>query len=379
MAKNLVVDGDYRIKTGDAGTIFLDTGNQIGQVYLTGNLVVKGTTTQVDATDLNLKDNIIQVNSGEQGAGVTLGTAGIQVDRGSLVDTQIVFDESVTWNDPVTQTVKTGGFKLRDTNGSNIGLEVRSISTGGGDLYLINTGTGVISVSGTNSYENQVTDDDDIPNKKYVDVQIAAQVAAADFQKIRDGSSSFTQVVVADFESTSQPSVAAITVDGNNHVNFFDNRTELHDLRIRDSRIETTVSSADLVLSAPGTGSVVIDDQLQILTTPSPDDGSVDPAQPTDGLKVYAKTQGVGKTGLYYVNSNNVRDELISKNRSIESVHHSMNLRQRRINKVIRSSSLNRQIFHAPPIVSIFRDTFLKRIGGLRQLDNLKWLYGYKV
>ena len=123
--------------------------------------------------------------------------------------------------------------------------------------------------------------------------------------------------VVADFESTSQPSVAAITVDGNNHVNFFDNRTELHDLRIRDSRIETTVSSADLVLSAPGTGSVVIDDQLQILTTPSPDDGSVDPAQPTDGLKVYAKTQGVGKTGLYYVNSNNVRDELISKNRSL--------------------------------------------------------------
>ena len=111
--------------------------------------------------------------------------------------------------------------------------------------------------------------------------------------------------------------MAAITVDGNNHVNFFDNRTELHDLRIRDSWIETTVSSADLVLSAPGTGSVVIDDQLQILTTPSPDDGSVDPAQPTDGLKVYAKTQGVGKTGLYYVNSNNVRDELISKNRSL--------------------------------------------------------------
>ena len=284
---------------------------------MTGNLVVKGTTTQVDATDLNLKDNIIQVNSGEQGAGVTLGTAGIQVDRGSLVDTQFVFDESVTWNDPVTQTVKTGGFKLRDTNGSNIGLEVRSISTGGGDLYLINTGTGVISVSGTNQYENQITDDDDIPNKKYVDVQIAAQVAAADFQKIRDGSSSFTQVVVADFETTGQTSVASITVDGVNNVNFYDNRSELHDLRVDGSRISTTVSNSDLTLSAPGTGSVVIDDQLQILTTPSPDDSAVDPAQPTDGLKIYAKSQGVGKTGLYYVNSNNVRDEIISKNRSL--------------------------------------------------------------
>ena len=317
MTKYVVTSGDYHIKTNDAGSIFLDTGNQIGQVYMTGNLVVKGTTTQVDATNLDLKDNIIVLNSGEQGAGVSLSTAGIEIDRGSKPNTQFVFDETVSWNDPVTQTIKQGGFKTRDINGGNIGLEVRSISTGGGDLYLINAGTGVISVSGTNAYENQVTDDDDIPNKKYVDVQIAAQVAAADFQKIRDGSSSFTQMVVADFETTGLTSVASITVDGVNNVNFYDNRSELHDLRIDGSRISTTTSNADLTLSAPGTGSVVIDDQLLILTTPSPDDGSVDPAQPTDGLKVYAKTQGVGKTGLYYVNSNNVRDEIISKNRSL--------------------------------------------------------------
>ena len=317
MTKYVVTSGDYHIKTNDAGSIFLDTGNQIGQVYMTGNLVVKGTTTQVDATNLDLKDNIIVLNSGEQGAGVSLSTAGIEIDRGSKPNTQFVFDETVSWNDPVTQTIKQDGFKTRDINGGNIGLEVRSISTGGGDLYLINAGTGVISVSGTNAYENQVTDDDDIPNKKYVDVQIAAQVAAADFQKIRDGSSSFTQMVVADFETTGLTSVASITVDGVNNVNFYDNRSELHDLRIDGSRISTTTSNADLTLSAPGTGSVVIDDQLQILTTPSPDDSAVDPAQPTDGLKIYAKSQGVGKTGLYYVNSNNVRDEIISKNRSL--------------------------------------------------------------
>ena len=317
MTKYVVTSGDYHIKTNDAGSIFLDTGNQIGQVYMTGNLVVKGTTTQVDATNLDLKDNIIVLNSGEQGAGVSLSTAGIEIDRGSKPNTQFVFDETVSWNDPVTQTIKQGGFKTRDINGGNIGLEVRSISTGGGDLYLINAGTGVISVSGTNAYENQVTDDDDIPNKKYVDVQIAAQVAAADFQKIRDGSSSFTQMVVADFETTGLTSVASITVDCVNNVNFYDNRSELHDLRIDGSRISTTTSNADLTLSAPGTGSVVIDDQLQILTTPSPDDSAVDPAQPTDGLKIYAKSQGVGKTGLYYVNSNNVRDEIISKNRSL--------------------------------------------------------------
>ena len=79
----------------------------------------------------------------------------------------------------------------------------------------------------------------------------------------------------------------------------------------------TTVSSADLVLSAPGTGSVVVDDQLHILTTPSSDDASIDPSAPTDGAKLYVKAPGVGKTGIYYVNSSNVNDELVSKNRSL--------------------------------------------------------------
>ena len=81
--------------------------------------------------------------------------------------------------------------------------------------------------------------------------------------------------------------------------------------------IETTVSSSDLVLSAPGTGSVVVDDQLHILSTPSSDDASVDPSAPTDGAKLYVKAPGVGKTGIYYVNSSNVNDELVSKNRSL--------------------------------------------------------------
>ena len=41
--------------------------------------------------------------------------------------------------------------------------------TDNGDLTLIGFGTGVVKVLGTNNYENQVTQDDDIPNKKYVD------------------------------------------------------------------------------------------------------------------------------------------------------------------------------------------------------------------
>jgi hypothetical protein len=315
--KQLVTDGDYTIKVASGGTLTIDTGNQIGQLYLTGDLVVNGAQTNVTSTNLSINDNIIVLNAGEAGAGITLNQSGIRIERGSLPDTQILFDETITWNDPVSQTIKTGAFTLIDEAGGNIGLNVRSIATGGGDLFLINAGTGVISVSGTNNYEDQVTDDDDIPNKAYVDVVVSNQVAAANFTRLRTGSASLTQIEVEDFETTGLPSNFKISVDDVNNVTYFANRTELHDLRITGSTIETTVSSADLILSAPGSGSVVIDDQLQILPTPSPDDASVDPSVPTDGLKLYVKTPGVGKTGLYYVNSSSVQDELVSKNRSL--------------------------------------------------------------
>ena len=62
-----------------------------------------------------------------------------------------------------------------------------------------------------------------------------------------------------------------------------------------------------------------------------------------------------------------------------KSVHLLMSKRQKRINRVIRSSSLNRKIFHASPIVSIARDFFLEKTNSRKQLDSLKWLYGYKV
>jgi len=267
---------------------------------------------------MSINDNIIVINSGESGAGVTLNEAGIRIERGSLADVQFLFNESITWNDPVSNTTKQGAFVLKDESGGNIGLEVRSISTGGGDLFLINAGTGVISVSGTNNYETQVTDDDDIPNRKYVDDFVTTTVTNTNFKKIRDGSITLTDVVVADIESNpGQASNVKVRVDGTNTATYWNNRTEFHDIRLRDTTIETILSGSDLTLSAPGTGSVVIDDQLHILSTPSPDDATVDPAAPTDGLKLYVKAPGIGKTGLFYVNSSNVRDELLSKNRSL--------------------------------------------------------------
>ena len=78
-------------------------------------------------------------------------------------------------------------FKTADN--AIIGLRTNAITTGGGDLYLINSGTGVISVSGTNNYETQITDDDDVPNKKYVDDAITTGIQTITIQSIARGDS----------------------------------------------------------------------------------------------------------------------------------------------------------------------------------------------
>ena len=72
------------------------TGNQTfsNDVTINGNLSVAGTTTAVNSTDLEITDNQILVNAGETGAGVALGTAGVEVDRGTLTNQLMVFDES---------------------------------------------------------------------------------------------------------------------------------------------------------------------------------------------------------------------------------------------------------------------------------------------
>lgn len=63
-------------------------------VTVTGNLTVNGTTFTANTETVEITDNLLLINNGEVGAGVTAGTAGIQVDRGTLTDYQFLFDEA---------------------------------------------------------------------------------------------------------------------------------------------------------------------------------------------------------------------------------------------------------------------------------------------
>lgn len=174
MSTNVVrVNGDYKIQIGQGGTITLDTNS--GTLNVLGNLTVTGTTTTLNTTNLAIEDNIIVLNRGETGNGVAAGTAGIQISRGTATrgDAQLFWDESLNWDDPVSDTQVSGLFVFKTADGTINGIRTVSINTNGEDLYLINSGYGVISVHGTHDYEQQVTDDDHIPNKKYVDDTIA--------------------------------------------------------------------------------------------------------------------------------------------------------------------------------------------------------------
>lgn len=114
------------------------------------------------------------------------------------------------------------------------------------------------------------------------------------------------------------PSRIIVNVDGSEIVNFYSNRIELSDLQILGTEISTYNSNDDLILSAPGSGVVRVKDTFELTKTPGDDEGLVfDPLSPVEGIKLYSKEPSTGSTGLYFVNEENRRDELISKNRAL--------------------------------------------------------------
>ena len=71
-----------------------DNLNITDSVTIGGNLTVNGSTTIISTDVLTIKDNIIEINAEETGVGVSSNLSGLQINRGTLVDYQLVFQES---------------------------------------------------------------------------------------------------------------------------------------------------------------------------------------------------------------------------------------------------------------------------------------------
>ena len=155
MSKTQRVTGNLTVDPTEDFIILADT-------QITGNLTVTGTETVISTTNSTIKDRQIVLNQGEAGAGVTGRYAGIEVDRGSVDNTWLVFDENddkwkisiddggsfssvlVVSSSGLTTVIDDTSPELGgdlDTNGFNI---VSTVSNE--NIEIIPNGTGTLSI-----------------------------------------------------------------------------------------------------------------------------------------------------------------------------------------------------------------------------------------
>jgi hypothetical protein len=331
--------GDYTIKTGEGNQIKFDTGAGIGEVRVTGNLVVEGDTLTVSAENLNVNDNIIILNYGETQAGVSLRYSGIQVDRGvgsvsnSGADgpASIVYDENDdSWNFAHGSPESIWNYASSKIRTKEI---LTNADTDGGDLTLIGYGSGVVKVTGATNYHLQVTENDHIPNKKYVDDAI--QLSPTYQIKSPDGAgdnSGDSRVIIADKDVTpndaAQPgslaafedqtaystfgeSAISVLVDGILNTQYYSNRVVMQGLEYTGNEITNNDTNANVFIRTQGTGRLQTNYALEL------EQIAVTPAYVSGATVVHARTPDLGGSGLFFVGSTGVNDELISKNKAV--------------------------------------------------------------
>lgn len=328
-----VHEGDYRVAVQPGGHIYLDTGWQTGNVEVTGNLIVRGDYTTVESETMVVKDNIIIINDGDTGPGITLNQSGIEIVRvngpklspGDQNDgnISILFDETIDHLNPATNLNEYGTFVFKANGGRLIGLRTNSIDTNGGDLALINQGSGVITVKNTNTYEQNVldysswltlsgpigltSDPDAIPNAQALADYVESQLYFFDDFAISKGD---TKVECFDTSEGDATSKITFEVDGVEKGQFNTNGLNVDNIRLLSNTVSNTNVSNNLILTASNSN-VEISGYLNLKDQAS---------TPTTGAgynKLYSKsTSGPGDTGIYFVNTRD-SDELVSKKRAL--------------------------------------------------------------
>ena len=306
-----VNNGDYIIQAQSGGNIVLDIGSS-GTVTVTGNLAVIGNSTSINTQNLNVTDNIILVNSGESCAGVSLGQSGLEVDRGTLNDALMLWNESVAHYDPITSSNVNGTFVFSIKTGNLTGIQTSTITNGVSNLIFdMQNSNYVLSVANSSNYSQNVLNSNDIPNRKFVTDYVSASGGTANTSNIhyplilnggQPNSSVTTSSTAIDFviNSALKMEISASGVKVNNI------------LLSGDTITDTGVNN--LLLSASNNG-VEVDavlnlDNVETLT------GSYNVAALSGTNRIYSSaTAGPGRTGIFFSNTNNA-DELMSSRRA---------------------------------------------------------------
>ena len=161
MSTHKRINGNYDITTLGASDVVTISSSA---VTVTGNLTVSGTQTTVNSQDTDIQDRVIVLNKGEAGAGVTGGTSGLEVDRGSSTNSRIVYDESNDkWSidngsgslTPIASSAGAASLEnvVEDTTpqlGGSLDVNSQSIvSASNGNVVIAPDGTGILHVDGS--------------------------------------------------------------------------------------------------------------------------------------------------------------------------------------------------------------------------------------
>ena len=68
--------------------------SNFNDVVIAGDLTITGDATEIETTNTAITDNVIVLNKGEAGAGVTLTTSGIEIERGTSPNRSLVWTEN---------------------------------------------------------------------------------------------------------------------------------------------------------------------------------------------------------------------------------------------------------------------------------------------
>jgi hypothetical protein len=252
------INGDYDLITNDGttGTVLIDSGT----VTINGNLNVTGTQTTVSTTDTAVTDNTLILNSGESGAVVTSGTAGIEIDRGT--------SDNATW-------------QFNETD----------------DTFDAKLGSAYINIQALDP-----TAAAHVATKSYVDAQVGGGGAVVD--KINEGDSKLEIIdagadikLFLELDATQVMEVTSTTLSYAN-------------VSISGNTVSNSATNEDLILATTGTGEVKTAEVLTLT-----EQGSNPTAQAGE-TRLYAKTPGDGGSGMFVANQDTT-DELVTKSKAI--------------------------------------------------------------
>lgn len=187
--------------------VVFTSGNQIvggdktfeDNIVIEGDLTVQGNTTTLDTTELLVEDNIVTLNSTFSGSPVL--DAGIEIERGSSDNAQLLWDESLDrWVAGISGAfVGDDGVIVLRSELEAVESDVSSLSgtlQSDIDSRVLRAGdtmTGFLTLSADPTAALHAA------TKQYVDDQVASGVAAANIAVEDDGASVGTAVQVLDF------------------------------------------------------------------------------------------------------------------------------------------------------------------------------------